>query len=168
MAIITKPKDIPAELNFIKGQLREITWGCCVYFLLNDGQIVYIGSSANVGERMSQHRKTKTFDKVIYVEVEGKDAHFKMSILEHILIKMLKPALNVRSNTDRDSNYCQRYTGTKDETLFVQSIKDAFVMTGVKSGYERRIATDEECDAFWRNNREKRQTSIYASSHCYY
>lgn len=61
-----------------------------VYFLIKDGEIVYIGQSINVFSRIGSHGSIKEFDSYSYVSVE-KD---KLDIVESLYIHIYNPAQN--------------------------------------------------------------------------
>ena len=65
---------------------------CGVYFLLLEGEIVYIGRSVNIYSRVSTHlyEKTKVFDEVKFIECDKKH----LEELEYTCINKFKPRLN--------------------------------------------------------------------------
>lgn len=64
---------------------------CCgVYFLVENGAVVYVGQSVNVPSRVDQHRKQKKFDAYAWVRCD--EAH--LDALESLYIHVLRPNLN--------------------------------------------------------------------------
>ncbi len=65
---------------------------CGVYFLVNDGDVVYVGQSVNVHARIAQHRTDprKTFTHWAAISVRKEHLDF----VESIYIHTFKPALN--------------------------------------------------------------------------
>jgi hypothetical protein len=93
---VRKPIFVPDKLKFLGRKLKEAPikqW--CIYFLLEGETIVYVGISQNVGERLAAHKKTKKFDRVLYVEAPSYGHVFE---LEVALIKLLRPKYNSRSS----------------------------------------------------------------------
>jgi predicted GIY-YIG superfamily endonuclease len=76
----------------------------CVYFLLQGDEIVYIGQTVDIHNRISVHtrKKNKKFNKVLYHEVKKKN----LLIVENYLIKKYKPKYNLKSKwtTTQDKN----------------------------------------------------------------
>lgn len=62
-----------------------------VYQLLLDGEVIYVGKSNNIHNRLSTHSKTKVFDKVLLAKCEDE---VSQSVLEATLIDRLRPPLN--------------------------------------------------------------------------
>ena len=60
-----------------------------VYFLLKEGNVVYVGQSINVYARIMQH-KDKCFDTFAYIPCENG----QLDILESLYIHLLRPSLN--------------------------------------------------------------------------
>jgi hypothetical protein len=62
-----------------------------VYLLLLRGQIIYVGTSAKMPERVATHRRNgREFDKVFYIEADGTER----IALEAQLIHRLRPEKN--------------------------------------------------------------------------
>lgn len=62
---------LSAETIINKSQ--EVSTYCGVYFLLYENNIVYVGSSKNIHQRLTSHQglfSEKKFDKVFFVEIE--------------------------------------------------------------------------------------------------
>ena len=101
--LATKAKIIEAASSFD----RETG----VYFLLNKGEIVYIGQSVHVRTRVDMHRQEKKieFDAVAYVLCDKKDLDF----LESMYIYKFSPCCN--GNTQQ---------GSKAAPVSIQQIYD--------------------------------------------
>lgn len=69
---------------------------CGVYFLLSDGEIVYVGASRNIMRRVSQHLDddSKTFDSVSFIET-SEQAMFR---IESAYIEKFRPKLNEQTD----------------------------------------------------------------------
>lgn len=69
-----------------------------VYFLLQDKEIVYVGTTENLNGRIKAHRQSiKVFNKVKFFEISEKDRF----IFEFLFIKYYKPKYN---KVDRPPN----------------------------------------------------------------
>lgn len=82
-----------------------------IYFLIQDGAIVYVGKSNNLSARISSHKKDKEFDSVRYLDVQAED----QDALEIALIKTIRPPLNLQSKslkgiTQKEIDLVGRYT----------------------------------------------------------
>ena len=89
---IKKPKVIPNELMKHSEELIEfpICTPSCVYFLLDNIEIVYIGQSINLANRISQHMLVKDFNKVLYLPVPQEN----LLSVERFFIEHLTPKYN--------------------------------------------------------------------------
>lgn len=94
-----KPGDYPEELKEVHASLLEYTLFNkmpCVYFLINFGEIVYVGRSRQMPGRVYQHMRgdrdsaPKVFNRVLYLHVEDE----KLDQAEAYFIKLLNPPLN--------------------------------------------------------------------------
>lgn len=72
---------------------RETNLSCGVYFLRDQGEIVYVGQSVSVYNRVSQHRQQKKFDSVSFLPCRRD----QLNNLEGFFIRLLKPKLNGHS-----------------------------------------------------------------------
>lgn len=61
-----------------------------IYFLVNDGQVIYIGQSVGLANRVGCHMRNKEFSHVYYVSVPAKD----MRMAEAVNIWLNNPKLN--------------------------------------------------------------------------
>jgi hypothetical protein len=89
---------IPKELHSIKGlykiPLEILSSPPGVYFLCQKGEIVYIGQSLNVAQRIITHRKEgfKEFDSAFYIQCHISHLdHFEMA-----LIRYFRPKFNAQ------------------------------------------------------------------------
>ena len=73
------------------GDLESV---CGVYFLIDRGEVVYVGQSVNVFSRMREHSKSKKFDSYVYINCSKGD----LDILESLYIHVLRPPLQGRSS----------------------------------------------------------------------
>ena len=65
---------------------------CVVYFLIKENDVIYVGSTQRLGERIEYWYKVGTdFDKAFYLIIDDKD---KMFYVEKQMIKKYKPILN--------------------------------------------------------------------------
>ena len=62
-----------------------------VYALWNNGEIVYVGQTTQLGFRITTHAKTKDFDEYSYFECDSEE---NMKAIESSLIVNLQPKLN--------------------------------------------------------------------------
>ena len=68
-----------------------------VYMLLdNADNILYVGSTADLYNRVLDHRKKKKFDRVVYVEYKNLDRNSTYYI-EEKLIELHEPLLNINN-----------------------------------------------------------------------
>lgn len=67
-------------------------WENCsgVYFLINNGKVVYVGQSVNVFARMMYHQNGRKFDSFAYVPCATKH----LDVLESLYIHCLRPPEN--------------------------------------------------------------------------
>jgi hypothetical protein len=63
---------------------------CGVYFLIHDDEIVYVGQSINIHQRIGEHEKTKIFTTFTYVEC----SYEELNKIEARYIDMFKPKYN--------------------------------------------------------------------------
>lgn len=91
-------ESIPASIVAIEG-LKEFipAFPPCVYFLVQDGKVVYVGQSIELPGRISAHRKDKKFEKVLFLCVPKSE----LNRVERDFIKALKPEMNGTHNPDR-------------------------------------------------------------------
>lgn len=76
--------------------MQKITFeGPCVYFLMLNKAIIYIGQTVDLNARLVGHRRTKKFDDVRYIECVVD----KLNYYEKRLINYFKPVLNTSNLT---------------------------------------------------------------------
>ena len=90
----TNPHSIPRGIQDLEG-LRDVTellqLRSGIYFLCEQGQVVYIGQSVRLGSRVNTHRSDgKDFDRIFFLPWP----RFDLNRLEAALIKILHPPLN--------------------------------------------------------------------------
>ncbi len=85
---------VPIALAKIQDRIAEYFAGdipACVYFLIKDNQVVYIGQSRNLPSRLSQHEGDgKTWDRVLFMPLPPAD----LLRVETEWIAALAPPLN--------------------------------------------------------------------------
>lgn len=91
--------------------------GFFIYMFVNkDGEIVYVGKTTNIKERMSYHKCTREYyeDGYIVLYKEFKDINDDILIdIEQMLIELLKPAKN-KECADYDGNVDKYLRGFKE------------------------------------------------------
>ena len=87
------PKDFPEELRPMFQELSEYSLGQfppCVYFLVRDASVVYVGQSTSLPSRIAHHLTNKDFNFVYYMPVIRE----KLTYVESAFIKYFKPEYN--------------------------------------------------------------------------
>lgn len=88
---------LPKPLRSVPG-IRDIsdliTCRSGVYFLMLEGEIVYVGQAVAVATRVDQHASIKQFDQVLFLPWPKSD----LSQVEGAFIRLLKPPLNFGKN----------------------------------------------------------------------
>ena len=89
---VKEATDIPRELIKHSGDLFEYSlfFTPCVYFLLDNVEIVYVGQSINISARVHQHLIDKCFNRVLYLPVVKEN----LLKVERFFIERLKPKYN--------------------------------------------------------------------------
>jgi hypothetical protein len=64
----------------------------CVYFLIRNSVVVYVGQTTDLYFRVSQHRRDKQFDRVFYLPIPRED----LSRIETGFIRVLQPEYNLQ------------------------------------------------------------------------
>lgn len=83
---------VPRELAAVPS-LMDITnydLGPGIYFLCQDGEVIYIGQSIRPLSRIATHSSEKTFDRVFFLKLPRSD----LDLIEGSLIRTLKPSGN--------------------------------------------------------------------------
>jgi hypothetical protein len=93
MAIFNDLHTVPNRLRPLAKHLRR--WKLenkeCIYFLILASEIVYVGKTARLEQRLNEHRKdNKLFDDVLYLPVKGE----VLAQAERELIGYFEPATN--------------------------------------------------------------------------
>jgi hypothetical protein len=92
-------RSVPAELTGLAESFGEFPLALfqpssCVYFLIRAVRVVYVGQTACLAERISQHRKAShfpmAFDRVLFLPVPADEA----VAVENAFIRVLKPEYN--------------------------------------------------------------------------
>lgn len=95
-------------------QYRQHKISNYVYMLLDSrDNILYIGSTTDLYNRVLDHKKKKKFDRVIYVEYKNLDRNSSYYI-EEKLIELHKPILNINNVT------CPKVTNRHELDLLVE------------------------------------------------
>ena len=91
-ANLKKATNIPNELTSHGDDLYEYNTFLppCVYFLIDNSQIVYVGQSMSLGLRIHAHRTDKNFDKVLYMPID----EYRLLEVERFFIETLEPKYN--------------------------------------------------------------------------
>lgn len=79
------------EANEIVSRSFEIGRVTGIYFLIANGEVVYVGQSINVHARVASHMAEKHFDRVAIVECSAPN----LDELELLYIQKFKPSLNI-------------------------------------------------------------------------
>jgi hypothetical protein len=92
---------IPISLAFCASQLRgmEAKKQHVVYFLTLTGEIVYVGQTLDLIQRLAVHRTDKEFDNMFYIPVKKDIAR----TVEQILIKIFRPKFNRMHNKNEQA-----------------------------------------------------------------
>jgi hypothetical protein len=108
--------DAPPSIAEIKN-LRQIPiheYPPGVYFLVNhQSEIVYIGQSLNPLSRLSEHRKTKRFNRAYMVPVPSGS----LNAVEGALIRLFKPPLNGGTLRERCGSVMAPGIASEDEQI---------------------------------------------------
>ena len=85
--------DCPYSLRKINRHLVNLPdiFHSGVYFLCLEGEVVYVGQSINVANRLSEHLRTKIFDRVFILPI----IKYNLDIVETAFILLLKPRYNI-------------------------------------------------------------------------
>jgi hypothetical protein len=99
------PWAVPSSLSMVADRLIEVPEVSGIYFLIHEGEVIYVGQSHNVASRIIGH-KNKTFDRAFVLPCPPS----KMNETEAAFIGIFKPKLNMN----------------QEETRFVHNHRDAF------------------------------------------
>lgn len=93
-------KPVPASLEFVSSFLVEASEVCPVgegvYFLMDAGEIVYVGRTGDLFRRVVGHKKAINFDRVLFLPSTRSEVEFLADYLEIEtgFIQRIKPGLN--------------------------------------------------------------------------
>jgi len=95
------PGETPEELNWLKKYLKKIEIGNThvqrgVYFLCEQGDVQYVGSTGSVLTRLTAHAKKKDFDEVFFLPVEADEVILRE--IEYRFIDFFDPLYNKKKN----------------------------------------------------------------------
>jgi hypothetical protein len=107
-----KEDSVPLELSLIKNlyklPLENISTPPGIYFLCQQGKIVYVGQSVNVAQRIVTHmtEKQKEFDEIYFIPCHPNN----LNTFEAALIRFFAPKYNARflGSTDEDREVFKR------------------------------------------------------------
>jgi hypothetical protein len=85
---------LPREIAQLGESLRELKGPPqpCVYFLIAESAVVYVGQSVNLSARVLSHIKGKHFDRVVYLPTSKAE----LGAVELKFIRALRPKYNAR------------------------------------------------------------------------
>tara|TARA_R110000744_G_C19037592_1_gene526254 strand:- start:47 stop:493 length:447 start_codon:yes stop_codon:yes gene_type:complete len=88
LSIISKKKLIPKTIS-------------CIYALIDSDEIVYVGETHNIMQRLSTHisKSVKKFTSYSIIEWVDTDENINISEIEKKYIKLLKPKYNIKHNS---------------------------------------------------------------------
>lgn len=85
---------VPRALSPLTGEglrrMPNLWMPPCVYFLVRDREVVYVGQTISLASRLESHRKDKQFDEVFYLPTPREE----LLQVESGFIKALDPELN--------------------------------------------------------------------------
>lgn len=92
-------KRIPPILLSLRSTLFELKPKNLVYFLIYESNVVYVGSTTCLNQRIKSHRRdlNKMFDRVLYLEFKSRD---QMIEKESQFIRKFKPIYNKAGKTE--------------------------------------------------------------------
>ena len=88
------PYGMPESLVPMVGKLREFQGdphGPCVYFLIDNDDVVYVGQSRSLASRIETHQKNKIFNRSVYLPCPEEN----LNDVESSLIRKLRPKYNL-------------------------------------------------------------------------
>lgn len=86
-------EDVPLPLLRLGSVIRRIettAFPPCVYLLVKNGLVVYVGQTKNLWTRVAKHKQDKMFDEVLYLQVPEPE----LLHVEDLMISILRPELN--------------------------------------------------------------------------
>lgn len=128
-----------------------------IYFLISNGELIYIGQSKDIFGRIEDHKNDKVFDHFCYFECKPDQLDYK----ERKLIKQHKPKLNIAHKpvdkplpeilqTESFQNFlnCQEvWTAKVYDEYFIAKLPKGMVYSKIvkknaKGGYFRYVLTE--------------------------
>jgi hypothetical protein len=93
----SKARPIPPDLARYEDQLVPLEVPVpCIYFLVRDDVVVYVGQSGNLHVRVNTHLRDKQFDRVLYLPTPLED----LDRVERGFILALQPEYNLQGKGD--------------------------------------------------------------------
>lgn len=115
---------IPSAIQHMHGLLRRmegfLRYPPCVYFLVNNMTVVYVGQTINLMSRIGSHLETKTFDDVLYINCPKS----KLSMVEIFYIKYLSPKYN-KTSCPKDNISIDEALASVDEDVQHLCLKES-------------------------------------------
>lgn len=84
--------DRDADLAELAARAVPLPPRCGVYFLFQQGRLVYVGQAINMARRIGQHTHDKAFDSYSYIECPQAE----LNAVEQTYIQRFRPPLNVQ------------------------------------------------------------------------
>lgn len=78
--------------DFIISKSVPVNNGASIYFLINEGKIVYVGQSKNIFARIGDHIKSKSFDSYFVFSCQEEN----IDVMESFYIHKFNPELNAQ------------------------------------------------------------------------
>ena len=119
-----------------------------VYRLYEGTEIIYIGQSTNIAERIKSHRYDKIFDSYDYCNLGTKN---HMDCFEMYCILETQPKLNKGLMLNKATEWKEKYKGTSSIEWHKGNLKDGYTVNNIKSilrpyisefTYKRYTSTD--------------------------
>jgi hypothetical protein len=110
----------------------------CVYFLIKDDEIIYVGQTSDLSQRLVSH-KNKEYDRFNYIEVSYEHA----DVVESVYIHLIRPKSNGKISNHRskikvDQMHAPVSADAMAEMLMdYVDMKEAFVSMARTLGYRR-------------------------------
>lgn len=107
--------ELPMSIAQMASRMKRYPFNesmAAVYFLVEAGEVVYVGQSRKLGSRIAAHSNEKSFDKVFYIPLPPE----ALNEVEAALIRTLRPKLN---------GTCQRSSDDKDRARITEFCENA-------------------------------------------
>jgi hypothetical protein len=109
MEVLEKHKVQAYSFDLIRQVATEFDLtSSCIYFLVHESVVVYVGQTKALGQRLVSHKKEKEFDRAFYLNVPAQ----VLSEVEAAFIRVLKPkynAVGVQNIRDSDIEIVRQY-----------------------------------------------------------